>query len=205
MSINSGKLCQDNKCRAVVPWFWELGSLFLVRVPAEYNSALLFLKHNDEPELRPTDFATSPFFRPLLHYWRLLTVDCPPEQYRSVRAGRLFPASCHCSLNLLQLLAPDETVVTLIQTGSSGVCSLFTVFSTIMLPLPVRQAGLRGNCSGDLFLRTAYCISRKLAYSCLLAFHIHPTLYPSDRLKAVGRSSFFIISYSLPKPVTCNS
>jgi len=45
--------------------------------------------------------------------------------------------------------APDETVVTLIKISSSGAFSLFAVFSTIMLPL-------RGNCSGDLFLRTAY-------------------------------------------------
>ena len=45
--------------------------------------------------------------------------------------------------------APDETVVTLIKTGSSGAFSLFAVYSTIMLPL-------RGNCSGDLLLRTAY-------------------------------------------------
>ena len=56
----------------------------------------------------------------------------------------------------------------------AGAFSLFALFSTIMLPL-------RGNCSDDSFLRSAYCIYRKLAYSCLLAFHIHPPLHSSDR------------------------
>gem|GEM_PF-4346804 len=54
-----------------------------------------------------------------------------------------------CSFCMGCHLAPDETVVTLIKTGSSGTFLLFAVYSTIMLPL-------RGNCSGDLFLRTAY-------------------------------------------------
>jgi len=51
-----------------------------------------------------------------------------------------------------RLLTPDETVATMIKTGSSGAFSSFALFSTIMLPLPVRQAGLRGNSSYIIYL-----------------------------------------------------
>ena len=90
-----------------------------------------------------------------------------------------------CSEKNYRLLAPDETAVTLIKTGSSGTFSLFALFSTIMLPL-------QGNYSCILFsLLSFFSFSPITHYSYYLSllFTIHYYSFPQSKIYATPRKN----------------